>query len=49
MKYYDDLKFREVAEVLNLKKGTIKTLYYKAVKFIERSIVQIESVANKNN
>ena len=44
MKYYDDLKFREISEILNLREGTIKTLYYKAAKLIETGIVQVESV-----
>lgn len=38
MKYYDDLKFHEIASILEMKEGTIKTLYYNAVKFIESNI-----------
>ena len=38
MKYYDNLKFREIAELLKIKEGTIKTHYYGAVKFIENNI-----------
>ncbi|RVT80038.1 RNA polymerase sigma factor [Flavobacterium sufflavum] len=38
MKYYDDLKFREIATILEMKEGTIKTLYYNAVRFIEDNI-----------
>ncbi len=44
MKYYDDLKFREISEILTLKEGTVKTLYYKATKFVETQIIQIQLV-----
>mgnify|MGYP000619190531 CR=1 FL=1 len=46
MKYYDDLKFREIAVILELKEGTVKTLYYKVVKFIEVGILEVKSVKN---
>ncbi|MBA0883420.1 RNA polymerase sigma factor [Flavobacterium undicola] len=54
MKYYDDLKFREIATILEMKEGTIKTLYYNAVKFIENNIEILpvkkgESVQNTEN
>lgn len=54
MKYYDDLKFREIATILEMKEGTIKTLYYNAVKFIENNIEMLpikkeESVQNTEN
>ncbi|MFC2109835.1 RNA polymerase sigma factor [Bacteroidota bacterium] len=39
MKYFDDLKFREMAGILDLKEGTIKTIYYSAVKFIEEQML----------
>jgi len=42
MKYYDDLKFSEIEEILSIKIGTIKSSYYKTVKHIEKNIVQIE-------
>lgn len=38
MKYYDNLKFREISDVLEIKEGTIKTHYYGAVKYIEEHI-----------
>lgn len=41
MKYYDDLKFREIATILNIAEGTIKTHYYSAVKFIEQNIMNV--------
>lgn len=44
MKYYDDLKFREISAVLGIKEGTVKTLYYKVVKYIELGIVEVKSV-----
>lgn len=42
MKYYDDLKFREISEILNIKEGTIKSSYYSSVKYIENNILTIE-------
>lgn len=48
LKYYDDLKFREIAEVLELGESTIKTYYYNAVKYIENHIMNV-SYANKIN
>tara|TARA_R110000868_G_scaffold124822_3_gene329753 strand:- start:11590 stop:12156 length:567 start_codon:yes stop_codon:yes gene_type:complete len=42
MKYYDDLKFREIAEILEMKESTIKTSYYNSVKHIEINISNSE-------
>ncbi|RXP64449.1 RNA polymerase sigma factor [Lutibacter sp. HS1-25] len=42
MKYYDDLKFREIAEITEIAEGTIKTLYYKSVGFIEKQMLDAE-------
>ncbi|MGV6845624.1 MAG: RNA polymerase sigma factor [Lutibacter sp.] len=42
LKYYDDLKFSEIAEILEMKLGTIKSSYYKTVKFIEKNISQVQ-------
>ncbi len=42
MKYYDDLKFREMAEILNIKEGTLKSSYYQTVKIIEKNIINVE-------
>lgn len=42
MKYYDDLKFREIAEILKTKEGTLKSSYYNTVKYIENNISNIE-------
>jgi RNA polymerase sigma-70 factor (ECF subfamily) len=45
MKYYDDLKFREMSEILNIKEGTLKSSYYKTVNFIEQNITNVELLA----
>ncbi|MEL1241451.1 RNA polymerase sigma factor [Flavobacterium flavipallidum] len=42
MKYYDDLKFHEMATILEMKESTIKTIYYNAVKFIESNIETLD-------
>ncbi len=38
MKYYDDLKFSEIEELLGIKESTIKSSYYTTVKYIENNI-----------
>lgn len=47
MKYYDDLKFREISEILDVKEGTLKTSYYNTVKHIENNILNIENFYDK--
>ena len=42
MKYYDDLKFREIATILDKKEATIKTSYYATVKLIENKIFNLK-------
>lgn len=42
MKYYDDLKFHEVAAITRIKENTLKTIYYKTVKHIEKSMLAVE-------
>ncbi|MGB5668276.1 MAG: sigma-70 family RNA polymerase sigma factor [Maribacter sp.] len=42
MKYYDDLKFREMAEILGVKEGTLKSSYYNTVKLIEEKMLAVE-------
>jgi RNA polymerase sigma-70 factor (ECF subfamily) len=44
MKYYDNLKFREISNILNIKEGTAKTHYYGAVKYIEDNITAISYI-----
>lgn len=36
MKYYDDMKYEEIAEVLNLTVGALKASYHHAVKKLEK-------------
>ena len=38
MKYYDDLKFKEISEILNTSVGALKSSYHYAVKKIEKKI-----------
>ncbi|MDP3360247.1 MAG: RNA polymerase sigma factor [Lutibacter sp.] len=42
MKYYDDLKFREMSDILEIKEGTLKSSYYNTVKHIENNILAVE-------
>jgi len=42
MKYYDDLQFNEIADVLNINVNTIKTSYYRAAKIIKKNIQEVE-------
>lgn len=42
MKYFDDLKFREISEITGIHEGTLKTYYYKAVDFIEKNFQTVE-------
>jgi RNA polymerase sigma-70 factor (ECF subfamily) len=39
MKYFDDLSFRQISEVLKISESTLKSTYYTAVKIIEEKIV----------
>ncbi|WP_010136212.1 RNA polymerase sigma factor [Ochrovirga pacifica] len=41
MKYYDDLKFREISEVMELNENTVKTIYYTAAKLIESYMLEV--------
>ena len=45
MKYYDDLKFREMADILGIKEGTLKSSYYNTVKHIEKNMLVVELLA----
>lgn len=42
MKYFDDLKFKEVAAITNIHESTVKTSYYAAVKYIENHITSVD-------
>ena len=46
MKYYDDLKFREMEEILKIKEGTLKSSYYNTVKYIEKNMLAVELLSN---
>lgn len=39
MKYFDDLSFRQIAEILDISENTLKSSYYSAVKIIEEKIL----------
>ena len=39
MKYFDDLSFREISEILNISENTLKSSYYSIVKTIEEQIL----------
>jgi len=42
LKYYDDLKFKEIEVILDINENTLKTSYYSTVKFIESTILTVE-------
>ncbi|WP_298780462.1 sigma-70 family RNA polymerase sigma factor [uncultured Polaribacter sp.] len=39
MKYFDELSFRQISEVLQISESTLKSTYYSAVKIIEEKIL----------
>jgi RNA polymerase sigma factor (sigma-70 family) len=39
MKYFDDLSFRQISEVLHISESTLKSTYYTVVKIIEKEIL----------
>lgn len=39
MKYFDDLSFREISDILNISENTLKSSYYSVVKIIEEDIL----------
>lgn len=39
MKYFDDLSFHEISDILNISENTLKSSYYSAVKTIEDKIL----------
>lgn len=39
MKYFDDLSFREISEIINISENTLKSTYYNVVKKIEKEII----------
>ena len=38
MKYFDDLSFRQISEILYISESTLKSTYYSTVKIIEEKI-----------
>ncbi|MHB0753918.1 RNA polymerase sigma factor [Polaribacter sp. M15] len=39
MKYFDDLSFRQISEILDVSESTLKSTYYTCVKIIEKKII----------
>lgn len=46
MKYFDDLSFREISEILDISENTLKSSYYSVVKIIEEKIVNLSFQTN---
>ncbi|MDL2231697.1 sigma-70 family RNA polymerase sigma factor [Porphyromonadaceae bacterium OttesenSCG-928-L07] len=42
MKYFDDMKYEEIAEILDVAVGTLKATYHNAVQKIEKMIMNYE-------
>ena len=40
LKYFDDLSFRQISELLEVSESTLKSTYYTAVKIIEKKILE---------
>ena len=40
LKYFDDLSFRQISELLEISESTLKSIYYTAVKIIEKKILE---------
>jgi len=43
MKYFDDLKFREISEISGINEATLKSSYYAAVKYIEEFMTSLQT------
>ena len=39
MKYFDEMSFKQISEILNIPESTLKSTYYTVVKLIEKKIV----------
>lgn len=46
LKYYDELKFKEIEAIIGINENTIKTSYYAAVKIIEGNIESVDLFIN---
>ncbi|REE81693.1 RNA polymerase sigma-70 factor (ECF subfamily) [Lutibacter oceani] len=44
MKYFDDLKFREISEISGVNEATLKSAYYAAVKSIEEFMTRLQTI-----
>lgn len=44
MKYFDDMTYEEIAEILNVAVGTLKATYHNAVKKIEESLKIVDTL-----
>lgn len=42
MKYFDELSFREISEILNISENTLKSSYYTAEKRIKEQLAQVK-------
>ncbi len=42
MKYFDDLTFKDIEVIINVKESTIKSSYYKTVGYIEKNILSVQ-------
>ncbi|NJN49971.1 MAG: hypothetical protein HC798_01060 [Polaribacter sp.] len=40
MKYFDELSFKEISEILKVSESTLKSAYYTVVKIIEQKILE---------
>jgi RNA polymerase sigma-70 factor (ECF subfamily) len=40
MKYFDDLSFKQIAEIVEINENTLKSTYYTVVKIIEEKIFE---------
>jgi len=49
LKYYDDLKFKEIEAIIGVNQNTIKTSYYGTVKIIESNIHLVDIHNNEND
>lgn len=49
LKYYDELKFKEIEDITGINENTIKTSYYAAVKTIEKNIQTVDLFIKKTD
>lgn len=44
MKYFDDLSFKEISDILDINENTLKSAYYAAVKHIEQKVTSLQLI-----